>query len=149
MEYQEIILRGLLSLVGSMTLVQLSPIRIDPWTWVAKKIGHAINGELLDRMDTLEKTMVSNQDKADEREAKATRIRILRFGDEILHGVHHSKEHFDQTLQDITEYQQYCRDHPKFVNNMTELTSKHIMETYSACFYARNFEQEDTHEAEG
>jgi hypothetical protein len=133
------ILEIVLGVLGGMTLVQLTPIKIDPWTWLARKVGHAINGELIERMDKLEATVKEVQTTGDERDAKATRIRILRFGDEILHGVHHSKEHFDQTLLDITEYERYCRDHPDFVNNMTELTSKHIMETYSACFEDKKF----------
>ena len=126
-------LEGFLTLVGGMTLLQLAPIKIDPWTWLARKIGRAVNGELLDRMDKLEKVVEMMGEKSAEQAAKNTRIRILRFGDEILHGTHHSKEHFDQILQDITEYQQYCREHPNFVNNMTVLTTKHIMEVYSAC----------------
>lgn len=139
MDYILEIVLGVLGVLGGMTLVQLTPIKIDPWTWLARKVGHAINGELIERMDKLEATVKKIQTTGDERDAKATRIRILRFGDEILHGVHHSKEHFDQTLLDITEYERYCRDHPDFINNMTELTSKHIMETYSACFEDRKF----------
>ena len=139
MDYQEYLLQALVALVGSMTVIQIVPIKINPWTWLAKKIGKAVNEELIERVDNLEKTVTNMQDSAAEREAKATRIRILRFGDEILHGVNHSKEHFDQTLLDITEYQQYCREHPNFLNNMTELTSKQIMETYSACFDKRKF----------
>jgi len=132
-------LESILALMGGMTLLQLSPIKIDPWTWIARKMGRAVNGELLDRMDKLEKVVETIGAKSDEQAAKATRIRILRFGDEILHGIHHSKEHFDQILQDITEYQQYCREHPDFVNNMTVLTTKHIMEVYSACFEDNKF----------
>lgn len=132
-------LESILTLMGGMTLLQLSPIKIDPWTWIARKIGRAVNGELLERMDKLEKVVETMGAKSDEQAAKATRIRILRFGDEILHGIHHSKEHFDQILQDITEYQQYCREHPDFVNNMTVLTTKHIMEVYSACFEDNKF----------
>ena len=133
------ILEIVLGVIGGMTLIQITPVKIDPWTWLARKLGHAINGEVIERVDKLEKTVANIRDTADEREAKNTRIRILRFGDEILHGVHHSKEHFDQILLDITEYEQYCESHKDFKNNMTELTSKHIMETYSACFDERKF----------
>ena len=139
MEYQEIILKGLLSLVGSMTLVQISPIKVDPWSWLARKIGRAMNGELLDRMDNLEGVVKSIREIGDERAAKATRVRILRFGDEILHGVEHSKEHYDQILQDITEYEQYCKDHPEFKNNMTVLTTQRIMSTYSELWEENRF----------
>ena len=130
---------AVLAFLGGMTLLQVAPIKIDPWSWLARKIGKVINGEVIERVDKLEKSVEAMGRIADEREAKATRIRILRFGDEILHGVHHSKEHFDQILLDITEYQQYCREHPEFLNNMTELTSRHIMETYLACFGENTF----------
>ena len=133
------LLEGILALMGGMTLLQLTPIKVDPWTWLGRKIGRAVNGELLDRMEKLESMVKMMEETSSEQAAKSTRIRILRFGDEILHGIHHSKEHFDQILQDITEYEQYCREHPNFINNMTVLTTKHIMEVYSACFEDNNF----------
>ena len=133
------LLEGILALMGGMTLLQLTPIKVDPWTWLARKVGRAVNGELLDRMEKLEAMVKLMEETSSEQAAKSTRIRILRFGDEILHGIHHSKEHFDQILQDITEYEQYCREHPNFINNMTVLTTKHIMEVYSACFEDNNF----------
>lgn len=139
MEYREYIIEGLLLLFGGMTFIQISPIKIDPWSWLARKIGRAMNGEVLDRVDKLEGLVESLRATADEREAKSTRIRILRFGDEILHGQEHSKEHFDQVLQDITEYQQYCKDHPGFKNNMTELTTRQIMSTYSELWEEHRF----------
>lgn len=135
----DILTEALLGLLGGMTLVQWLPIKIDPWTWLARKIGRAINGEVMERMEKLEKTVEANQAVADERDAKATRIRILRFGDEILHGQEHSKEHFDQILLDITEYQQYCKDHPDFKNNMTEMTTHKILETYAKVWDKRDF----------
>ena len=133
------LLEGILALMGGMTLLQLTPIKVDPWTWLGRKIGRAVNGELLDRMEKLESMVKMMEETSSEQAAKSTRIRILRFGDEILHGTHHSKEHFDQILQDITEYEQYCREHPNLINNMTVLTTKHIMEVYSACFEDNNF----------
>lgn len=139
MEYQEYIIEGLLALLGGMTLVQISPIKVDPWSWLARRIGRALNGEVLERVDKLEDGVKSIREIGDEREAKNTRIRILRFGDEILHGVEHSKEHFDQILLDITEYHQYCEDHPEFKNNMTELTTQKIMSTYSELWEENGF----------
>lgn len=133
------ILESLLAVAGSMTLLQLSPIKLDPWTWLARKIGRAVNRDVMERMDQLEKAVSSIREMSDARAAISARVRILRFGDEILHGLHHSKEHFDQILQDITEYEQYCKDHPGFVNNMTVLTTKHIKETYSDCFEQHKF----------
>ena len=61
------------------------------------------------------------EDKATER-----RIRIIGFNDEILHHIDHSKEHYDQILEDITEYNEYCRTHPEFKNSKAVFAIQNI-----------------------
>ena len=39
-----------------------------------------------------------------ENKAVEARTRILRFGDEVSHGKNHSRDHFQQVLFDITNY---------------------------------------------
>ena len=128
-----------LSIFGGATIIQLTPIKINPWSWIAKRLGRAINGEVLAKQDRLGADLADLRSTVDERAAKDSRVRILRFGDEILHGVDHSKEHFDQILQDITEYDQYCKDHPDFKNNMTQITTRKIMDTYAEVWENRAF----------
>ena len=135
----EYIYAAVAALVAVPTLIQISPLKVDPWTWLARKVGRAINGELMEKFDRLESKVDQNQQIADERAAKDIRIRIQRFGDEILHEREHSKEHFDQILQDITEYDAYCFEHPDFKNNMTHLTTRSIMETYSRLWEKHDF----------
>lgn len=118
------------ALFGGMTLLQIAPIKIDPWSWLARKIGRAINGEVLDKVDQLEKRVDNLKGFMDERAAKDARTRVLRFGDECLHGDKHSKEHYDQILRDITEYETYCDEHPGFQNNMAVLTIGSIKSNY-------------------
>ena len=135
----EAITAALLATIGGATLVQLSPIKVDPWTWVAKAIGRAINAEVIEKVDKLETDLLKLKNHSEEHAAKACRIRILRFGDEILHGKHHSKEHFDQILMDITEYEHYCESHPEFKNNITVITTSRIMSTYEQCLEDHSF----------
>lgn len=137
----EAITTVILALVAGTTLIQISPIKVNPWSWIAKAIGRAINAEVIQRMDKLEKDLKQQKDYAEEQAAKGCRIRILRFGDEILHDVHHSKEHFDQILLDVTEYENYCRDHPEFKNNVTVMTTSRIMSTYEDCLENHSFLQ--------
>ena len=132
---------ALLALIAGTTLVQIAPIKVNPWSWVARAIGRAVNAEVIKKVDKLEGDLRNLKDKSEEHEAKSCRIRILRFGDEILHGVHHSKEHFDQILLDITEYENYCKDHPRFKNNMTAITTSVIMSTYQECWKENKFEE--------
>lgn len=68
-----------------------------------------------------------------ENEASVCRYRVLRFNDEIIHKVRHTKEHFDQVLDDITSYEQYCEDHPEYENNKAVLAIANIKRTYEKC----------------
>ena len=58
---------------------------------------------------------------------------------ETIHGVRHTKEHFDQILRDITSYERYCDDHPHFENNTTVLTSQRIKDIYEDCLAKADF----------
>lgn len=136
---------GLLLLV-LLTLIQITPIKLNPWSWLAKRIGKAINGEIIRRIETLEKeisTLCTSQHALREETAKQAvvncRVRILRFGDELTYGVHHSKGSFEQTLKDIDTYERYCREHPNFQNNMTCSTVQLIKDTYNRLLSSGDF----------
>lgn len=85
---------------------------------------------ILAKLDTITARMDCMEAAASEREAKDARIRILRFGDECSHEVRHSREHFEQVIEDVDAYEIYCRDHPDFKNNKATLTIKLIKDTY-------------------
>ena len=121
------------------TVIQISPIKVNPWSWAAKKIGKALNGEMLDRIDQLEKQIDKVEAEAAERSAKHSRAKILRFGNEVRSHQKHTKEYFDEILAEITEYDQYCNDHPDFKNKMTKNTSEIIQETYKKCMADDDF----------
>ena len=59
--------------------------------------------------------------------------RILRFNDEILHDQRHTKEHFDQILDDVTRYEKFCKDHPEYENNKAILAIENIKRVYKKC----------------
>ena len=118
-------------------LIQISPIKLNPWSALARGFGRAINHDLLSKIEGLEKDVEelrkigdAREAKEDERNAKAYRMRILRFGDEIRHGQLHSAEHYNDVLQDITEYEAFCMSHPGFKNQKAQTTIKLITKAY-------------------
>lgn len=120
-----------------MTLIQITPIKINPWSWLGRCIGRALNGEVLKEIKDVKSEI--NETKNDlnvlreecsERDATLSRTHILRFGDEILHGVPHSKEHYEQILLDVDSYEEYCNNHPEYRNNVAVATIKHIKNMY-------------------
>jgi hypothetical protein len=129
-----------------MSLVEIAPIKINPWTWLANKISKVFNSDVMKEIGNLSKEIKDvKQDVADireeakEREATNRRTRILEFGDEILHGVDYSKEHFDQILLDVTAYENYCDEHPHYMNNVAKATIAHIKHVYQKCLEEDGF----------
>ena len=35
------------------TIIQISPIKINPWSWIGRAIGRVINSEVLERVEKL------------------------------------------------------------------------------------------------
>ena len=83
-----------------------------------------------ERFNTLDKKIEEVDKKGDERAAVSSRVRILRFRDEMLEGKSHTHDSFQQVLTDIDDYEQYCETHPDFKNNQTLRTIEHIKTNY-------------------
>ena len=69
-------------------------------------------------------------ERIDRNQAILARTHILRFDDELLNDINHSKEYFSQTLQDIDVYEAFCMDHPNFKNSFATAAINHISKTY-------------------
>lgn len=65
-----------------------------------------------------------------EHKAVLARTHILRFNDELYNHIDHSKEYFDQTLEDIDTYENYCANHPSFKNQRTVFAEDNIKSVY-------------------
>lgn len=132
--------------VLSMTVIQIVPIRINPWSAVGRWLGRVINADINNKVDKLSKSIDELKRQNDlinhaigEDRAITARVRILRFGDEVSRGIKHSEENFEQVLSDIDMYEKYCASHPKFKNNQTVMTTKVIKETYEMRLKNRDF----------
>lgn len=134
-------IRGTLGvLVIISAFIEIVPIKVNPWTAILKWIGKKLNGDLSERVGALESTVKELKDEAKEQQAIDARVRILRFGDELrLNNVKHTKEHFEQILNDIDFYNTYCDSHKDFKNSITVITTEHIRETYRECYEKNSF----------
>ncbi|MBP5475036.1 MAG: hypothetical protein J6X83_02090 [Methanomicrobium sp.] len=86
---------------------------------------------IVKELSEVKKEIRAIDEKGDLRDAIESRVRILRFNDELLEGRRHSKDSFDQCMSDITIYETYCQSHPKFRNNQTAMTIEHINRNYA------------------
>jgi len=120
--------------------IEFTPIKLNPISSILKWIGKRTNQEIDDRMGKLEKQVENihkrqqiHEEEVQKREAINSRIRILRFSDEIRRKIKHSQESFEQALSDIDKYEKYCKAHPEFENNKTVIADQRIKEAYKKC----------------
>ena len=139
MTIQDIILSGSGGLLLLLTIIQIAPIKVNPWSCIAKKIGNALNGDVQKAINEISKDLKQHKECETEMWATLSRTHILRFGDEIIHGQKHSKEHFEQVLIDINHYEKYCSEHPTYQNNIASSSISLIKSTYNECLKKNNF----------
>ena len=90
--------------------------------------------EMMEMMADIKKEVSEIKQDASKSEAVRSRTSILRFQDELYNDIKHSKEYFDQVLDDIETYEKYCHDHPEFQNGRTKAAAKYIREERDRLF---------------
>ena len=119
-----------ITVIGAVTLIQIAPIKIDPWTKIAKWLRKAIVGDVEAKMDRLSEKVDRLEERVEEDQAKQARTHILRFASELYENRTHSQEYFQEILDEIKAYTKYCDDHPRFLNGRTEQACKQIKEVH-------------------
>lgn len=136
-----------------MTLVQITPIKVNPWSAIGKLVGNAVrflgktmNKDVMDKLETVENDVKNLKEKHDDLknrmdkdDADECRTRILRFADELRRGVEHSEEFFNQILDDISDYERYCSEHPEYKNSKAVNAIAKIDKVYQKCMKENSF----------
>ena len=146
MTIQDIIAGGGGLLFILLTLVQVAPIKINPWSALAKAFGRCINGDLCKKIDTVAQQQLENRRLLDQHiasdEAKTAdrrRARILQFNNELLRGIPHTKEEFIELLNEIDAYRAYCRTHEDYPNSRATHAIANIERVYDERLMKRDF----------
>lgn len=127
---------GLLLLAS---LVEVAPIKINPWSSVLRFISNALTKDLRNQIGAIAKDVASIRNDQQQTQAENWRQQILRFGDECRRKERHSKEFFDQILDTIESYESYCGDHKEFKNGRTVQNCEFIRHAYEHCIENNDF----------
>lgn len=120
-----------------LSFIQITPIKLNPWTWLARHIGRAINSEVMEEVKAVQNDLADvhseidkMQKNGEKKEADDARNRILRFDDELRIHTKHSREFFDQILDDVDFYETFCETHEHYKNSKAESAIKNIRRVY-------------------
>lgn len=126
-------------LIIMLGLIRIPKIDLNFWSLLARGLGRALNKEMMERVDKIDAELNQHIKNTEEERARQARQRILRFSDEILFEKGHSKEHYDEILEDIDKYEAYCKEHPLFVNNKAVMAIETIKDAYQECIDTHGF----------
>ncbi len=139
MSIQEILASSGGALVVLITLVQIAPIKVNPWSAICRAIGRALNGDVIAKLDKVENRLDEHIRMDDERNADLHRARILQFNTELLRSIRHTEEDFNEILYNIDCYEKYCTEHPEYQNNRAVHAIKNIDRVYDECMENHDF----------
>lgn len=129
-----------ITVVGAVTLIQVAPIKINPWSWLAKTAYRLLLGGIDTKLDTIADKVDKLEAQFEEDKALQARTHILRFTDELYNGEKHSKEYFDDILEtDVDFYERYCTAHPEFQNSKTVMSTQLIKDVYGKLIKEHKF----------
>lgn len=152
-----------LSAIGGMIILFMewdSKIPFNPISSVFKWFGRCLTRSLHEHIDELskkadnnssriselyiemDKRLLDNERKDDEKEMKRLRASIIMFSDSCGRGEKHTKGHFKNVFRDIDDYRNYCKKH-EFPNNFIEREINYIQSVYDKCCMENKFKELD------
>lgn len=129
-----------------LSLVEIAPIKINPWSAIIGFLSKNLNADVTQRLDAMQQRLEEMQKKLDERikkddaqTASLWRTQILRFNDELIHDRRHTKEHFDEVLDTIKDYEDFCHAHDDFPNGKCVHAIDNINRVYDELLESHDF----------
>lgn len=111
-----------ITLIGTMTIFQISPIKINPWSWIMRNIRKVLVGDLEKSVNELSKEFM------DER-VNNKRWNILDFANSCRQGRKHTKEEWEHCLDELRWYEHYC-EKKHIPNGVMEESAKYLRNVY-------------------
>ena len=135
---------GLLFL--ALSLIEIAPIKVNPWSAAVRWLGSMFNRDVLARLDDISRMQRDTQRRLDdhikvddERDADMHRAKILRFNNELLRNIPHTREEFIEILAEIDGYEAFCRAHPDYQNNRAVHAVANINRVYDERLQKHDF----------
>ena len=118
---------GVLSVV-----IQISPIKLNPWSKLLGWIGKIINAELLKKIEEQDAKFGNMQRIIDENEKDRIRHEVLTFANQCRNHVKHTKDEFQHILAINKKYHDLLDNYHES-NGVFDAEYEYILELYHDC----------------
>ena len=110
---------GTIAILIVLSLVQIAPVKLNPWDSIFAWLGKKLNGKELSELKNQVTAMWVN----------SHRQHILTFARELRGGITHSTDEWSNTLALIDEYENYCSQN-HVANGVVKADSRFINDMY-------------------
>lgn len=139
---------GGLFLVILLTLIQITPVKWNPWdsilTWLGKKLNAGVKkevDELKDSLKEVEKKLDNHITESKVKDLKDTRRDILDFCSSSMNGQRHTQEQYRFVIKKCDEYELYVEAN-KIKNGEITSAIKEIRRRYDRHIQQNDFLRE-------
>lgn len=119
----------LLVIVLALTLIQITPVKINPWSAMFKWLGKQLNTDVIKKITAVEERLDEHIKDSLDNEIRERRVAILDFSSSIIRGVNYHREKFDFMINECDSYEEYCRKN-EIKNGVAEASIAEIRRIY-------------------
>lgn len=109
-------------LAGVLTLVQITPIKINPWSWILSLIRKALYGDIKAELQEVKRELT-------ETKVQNWRWNVLDFANSCRNGRRHSHDEWRHTISQLAEYEAYI-ERNAITNGVFEEDAHYLREEY-------------------
>lgn len=125
-------------LAALSAILEVTPIKYNPWSDLLQWIGRKMNGKLIAHIEEQDKKIDQLVKMVDENEVDRLRYEILRFSNSCRNGQKHTEDEFDHIIE-ITEKYHLIIARQNLTNGKIDLEYAYILETYRECQHNNSF----------
>lgn len=112
-----------ITLIGTVTIIQVAPIKVDPWSTLLSWIRRGILGELETDVKELKRDF-------DEEKVNSKRWNILDFANSCRNGRLHTREEWQHVIAQLKEYE-VLTEVKGIENGVIEEEAKYLRKLYA------------------
>lgn len=121
-----------------LSVVQVSPIKINPWSALLQWFGNEMNKDIKEDLKAIHKEIDDMRHESDENEARRLRANILDFANSCRNDRKHTKDEFENISRDYDDYMTIIKRR-KLKNGFVEAEYEYIREVFHHCQQENNF----------
>jgi len=128
----EYIKYGFWILFGSGIFIEITPIKVKPFSSLLKWIGKNLNKDVRDDISKLQIKVIDIQKDMQSHTVESQRRDILNFASELRNGEKKTEEHFAYIMKLHDRYEEYTKLN-KIKNSQADLAYEYILDMYKQC----------------